>query len=171
MQAVHETGHVLAAWQTGAKVERVILHPLTFSRTDTIENPHPLFVCWSGAVFGILFPLSLALIGFIFDLPYRHLFRFFAGFCCVANGAYLGFDFSEIGPTDAGLLMEHGAKRYQLVVFGIVSIALGLFLWHGQAKCFGFGRETDPVSWKTALTVFVLLFVVVIFEIMGYNFT
>ena len=34
MQAVHESGHVIGAWMTGGRVERVVLHPLTISRTD-----------------------------------------------------------------------------------------------------------------------------------------
>jgi len=33
MQAVHEFGHVLGAWLTGGRVERVVLSPLTISRT------------------------------------------------------------------------------------------------------------------------------------------
>ncbi|GHT14740.1 hypothetical protein FACS1894170_11960 [Planctomycetales bacterium] len=169
MQVLHETGHVLAAWLTGAKIERVVLHPLSFSRTDIAENPLPLFVYWSGAVFGVLFPLFLALVGEAFRLPFRHLLRFFAGFCLVANGSYLGFDFSKSGPTDAGLLIEHGAERYQLLVFGVLSVALGLFLWHRQSKHFGFGSEAQPVSSKTVVGVFVLLLALIALEIIGFE--
>ena len=34
MQAVHELGHAIGAWISGGHVERVVLHPLTISRTD-----------------------------------------------------------------------------------------------------------------------------------------
>jgi predicted Zn-dependent protease len=34
MQAVHELGHVLGAWWTDGDVSRVVLHPLSISRTD-----------------------------------------------------------------------------------------------------------------------------------------
>ena len=34
MQAVHEAGHVLGARVTGGRVERIVLYPLTISRTD-----------------------------------------------------------------------------------------------------------------------------------------
>lgn len=44
MQAIHEVGHVLGATLSGARVVQVVLHPLTISRTDLAENPHPLFV-------------------------------------------------------------------------------------------------------------------------------
>lgn len=33
MQALHEAGHVIHAWLSGATVERVELHPLELSRT------------------------------------------------------------------------------------------------------------------------------------------
>lgn len=44
MQAIHECGHVLGAWLTGGQVARVVLNPLTLSRTDLAENPRPLVV-------------------------------------------------------------------------------------------------------------------------------
>lgn len=58
MQAVHEFGHVVGAWLTGGQVDRVVLHPLTISRTDLARNPHPLLVVWAGPVFGCLLPLD-----------------------------------------------------------------------------------------------------------------
>ena len=57
MQAVHELGHVLGAWLTGGGIARVILNPLTISRTELAHNPSPLLVVWSGPLFGILSPL------------------------------------------------------------------------------------------------------------------
>jgi hypothetical protein len=44
MMAVHELGHVLHAWLSGAVVARVVLGPFEMSRTDLWRNPHPLFV-------------------------------------------------------------------------------------------------------------------------------
>src|SRR3954454_20608537 len=57
MQAVHESGHVLGAWLTGGQVARVVLYPLTISRTDLIHNPRPLVVVWAGPWVGVLVPL------------------------------------------------------------------------------------------------------------------
>jgi Peptidase M50B-like len=51
MQAIHESGHVFGAWLTGGRVTRVVLHPLTISRTDLAHNPSPLAVVWAGPVF------------------------------------------------------------------------------------------------------------------------
>ena len=134
MLSVHELGHVLAAWSSGATVERVVLLPI--SRTDTNGVRYPLFVYGAGAVFGAVFPVLLWLAALSVHSRFAYLFRFFAGFCLVANGSYIGGDFSTIGPTDAGLLIEEGASRATLTLFGLISVASGLFLWHGQSRFF-----------------------------------
>ena len=59
MQTFHEAGHVLGAWITGGQVQRVILHPLTFSRTDVHPNVHPLLVAWMGPMVGVLLPAGV----------------------------------------------------------------------------------------------------------------
>ena len=134
MLSVHELGHVLAAWSSGATVERVVIFPI--SRTDTVNVEYPLLVYSTGAVFGSVFSVLLWLIARGIRLNTAYLFRFFAGFCLIANGAYIGFDFSIVGPTDAGLLIEHGASRWILVLFGVLCVSGGLFLWHGQSRNF-----------------------------------
>ena len=134
MEAVHECGHVLAAWFSGATVERVELWPI--SRTDTNDVRYPILVHGAGAVFGALFPLLLWWFVRLVRRDDSHFFRFFAGFCLIANGAYIGCDFSVTGPTDAGLLIVHGASRWILIMFGIFCVSGGLFLWHGQSRFF-----------------------------------
>ncbi len=59
MQAVHELGHLLAAWLTGGRIAKVVLFPLSISRTDLAHNPHPLVVVWSGPLLGVALPLIL----------------------------------------------------------------------------------------------------------------
>jgi hypothetical protein len=134
MEAVHECGHVLAAWGSGATVERVVF--IWISCTETANVEYPLFVYGAGAVFGALFPLLLWLVVGGLRLKIAYLFRFFAGYCLIANGAYIGCDFSVVGPTDAGMLIEHGASRLILVLFGVLCVSGGLFLWHGQSRFF-----------------------------------
>jgi hypothetical protein len=90
MQQVHELGHVLGAAATGGRVERVVLHPLTISRTDVAENRRPLVVVWAGPLVGILLPLVLWGATALLRLRLAFLLRFFAGFCLIANGAYIG---------------------------------------------------------------------------------
>src|SRR5258707_10264948 len=90
MMIVHEFGHVVGAWLTGGTVAKVVLHPLTISRTDLSYNPQPLIVVWAGPVLGVWLPLAAWGGAVLLRLPGRYLLRFFAGFCLIANGAYIG---------------------------------------------------------------------------------
>ncbi len=69
---------------------------------------------------------------------WAYLAAFFAGFCLIANGAYLAFGWT-IGAGDAGDLLRHGAAVWQLVLFGLPTMALGLWFWNGLGPHFGFG--------------------------------
>jgi hypothetical protein len=191
MQAVHECGHVLHAWASGGTAVRVVLHPLEISRTDVSPNPHPQFVAWGGAVWGCLIPLGLlAAVRIVEWRDQRHfearpsvfqtqasgaasaprffawLVRFFGGFCLIANGGYLAAGpFDGIG--DAGDLLNNGAPSWSLIVFGAVTIPVGLWLWHGLGPRLGLGSDTGPVSRRGIVAVLAALIVVVVAELVG----
>ena len=55
--------------------------------------------------------------------------QFFAGFCLVANGAYLGAGW-KANAGDAADLVDYGTPAWVLVVFGVVTTGAGLYLWH-----------------------------------------
>lgn len=153
-QAVHEAGHLLGAWLTGGRVERVVLHPLTISRTDLAANPNPLVVVWAGPVFGIAAPLLVWVIAAAIRLPGAFLLRFFAGFCLLANGLYIGIgSFDRVG--DCGVMLRHGSAMWQLWLFGVLTAPLGLFLWHGQGPQFGLGSAKGKVSRGVTYATFV----------------
>jgi hypothetical protein len=145
MQQVHELGHVLGAWLTGGQVERVVLPIVGFSRTDLAANPRPLVVAWSGPAFGAMAPLMAWLAAAAIRMPVAFVLRFFAGFCLVANGLYLGVGaFDKVG--DCGDLLRHGAQTWQLWLFGLATAPAGLWLWHGLGPKFGLGANAQPVS-------------------------
>lgn len=145
MQAVHELGHVLAATFTGGTVARVVIHPLAISRTDLASNPAPTTVAWGGPLVGVALPLLLT--GTIRLLRLRRgraeseitadrrwtaaqfLGDYFAGFCLIANGVYIGVG-SFDGVGDAGDLLRHGTPRWMLLAFGLASSIGGLLVWH-----------------------------------------
>jgi hypothetical protein len=144
MQAVHELGHILAARLTGGRVTGVALHPLGISRTDLAENPRPLVVAWAGPVVGAVAPLVAWQTAAACRSAIAFLLRFFAGFCLVANGLYLGLgSFGRIG--DCGEILRHGSTPWQLWLFGLVTVPAGFALWHGLGRHFGFARSL-PVS-------------------------
>jgi hypothetical protein len=74
-------------------------------------------------------PLAIAIVlGGAGRLLSRSLF-FFAGFCLIANGLYIGVgSFEAIG--DAGDMLRHGSPRWTLILFGAVSALFGLWVWH-----------------------------------------
>jgi hypothetical protein len=161
MQAVHELGHVLGAWLTRGEVARVVLYPLTISRTDLARNPSPLLVVWAGPVIGVLLPLALWGIAAAARLPGAFVLRFFAGFCFVANGAYISAgSFGSIG--DCGEMLRHGSPLWTLWLFGIVTIPLGLVLWNGQGAYFGLGSGQGCVHRGAAYATFVACILLVI---------
>lgn len=160
MQQVHELGHVLAAVATGGEVERVVLHPLTISRTDLAANPRPLIVVWAGPLLGALLPLVAWSVALAVRLRVAFLLRFFAGFCLIANGAYIGAgSFGGIG--DCGEMLRHGSPIWLLWLFGLATVAAGLALWNGQGKYFGIGHNVAGVD-TAAVIASVLALVVVL---------
>src|SRR5262245_19103785 len=90
MQAVHESGHILAAYATGGAVTGVDLHPLHISQTQVRPNPSPRLVIWAGPFLGSLFPLLAWGVTRLARLSGQKGLQFFAGFCLIANGVYLG---------------------------------------------------------------------------------
>lgn len=155
MQVVHEFGHVLGAFFSGGRVTRVVLHPFTFSRTDVNPNPHPLLVVWSGPLIGTILPLLALYLAYLLQLPGFYLFRFFAGFCLIANGTYIGLG-SFQGIADAGDMLRYGSSMWQLLLFGLFTVPFGLYLWNGLGVKFGLGLAGGRVSRSAALISFAL---------------
>jgi hypothetical protein len=159
MQAIHEFGHVVGAWITGGRVERVVLHPLTISRTELDHNPNPLVVVWAGPIVGAAAPLLLWAVVAAARLRAVFVLRFFAGFCLLANGLYIGVgSFDGIG--DCGEMLRQGSAMWQLWLFGALTAPIGLWLWHRQGPHFGLrpanGRVDRGVAYF-ALAMFVAL--------------
>lgn len=145
MMAVHEFGHVVAAWSSGGTVTHVVLHPLAISRTDVEPNPHPLVVVWSGPLVGVAAPLVIWAAAAAARVRLAFMTRFFAGFCLIANGAYIGGG-SFAGVGDAGVMGRYGTPIWALWLFGLVAVPLGLFLWHRLGPSFGFGESRGRVD-------------------------
>ena len=165
MQAVHEFGHVVGAWATGANITKVALHPCIISRTDLGHNPHPSFVVWAGPIIGSVLPLSAFLVAAICRSPGVYLFRFFAGFCLIANGFYIAFGPPE-GGADTGVMALHGSPRWVMVLFGLLTAPLGMYLWHRQGPHFGLGEAEGKVSRKAVIVSASLLLAIVAVELM-----
>lgn len=160
MLAIHEFGHVLHAWLSGGTVAGVDLPLAGFSQTRVSPNPQPQFVAWGGAVWGSLLPLVCWAIVRRRAPALAFLAAFFAGFCCIANGAYLAAGSFVGGANDADdahELLRHGAQRWQLIAFGFVASAIGVSLWHGLGNSFGLGDSPSAIESKAVAAAVIVL--------------
>lgn len=87
-----------------------------------------------------------------FKLPGQYMFRFFAGFCLVANGVYIGIGWALSDGADPSVMTENGSPRWLLVLFGLLAAPLGLYLWHRQGPHFGLAEAKGKVNMCAALT-------------------
>jgi len=165
MQAVHELGHVTAAVVSGGRISKVVLHPATISSTTLSSDPHPLFVVWMGPVVGAALPLLMLAIARSLKMRCAYLAQFFAGFCLIANGAYLACG-SFQGVGDAGVLLRHGTPIWLLWLFGVLTIPAGLWLWNGLGPHFGLGSASGRVDPVAAYTMLGMSVVVVTLELL-----
>jgi hypothetical protein len=175
MMALHEAGHVLNGWLSGARLAGIYLPVVGFSRTDFVANPHPLFVAWGGAVWGCLLPLLLLAVIRLFVAAcslaisaitdrsfmtgrYVCLLTWFTGFCWIANGAYLmGGALICRGGDDAGVILQHGGAKWQVIAFSGAAVAAGLYLWNGLGLHFDLGPARGKVDRKAAIGMAIVL--------------
>ncbi len=140
MQLVHEAGHVLHAWISGGAVVKVDLPLIGFSSTTVQPNPHPHFVTWGGPLWGMTLPVALMMVATARRWRWTFLNRFFAGFCLIANGAYLGVGWlADAG--DAADLLRYGSPAWLLTLIGVIALATGLGCWNNLGPHFGFTRQ------------------------------
>ena len=149
MMAIHELGHVIGAMATGGSIRTVVLHPMTFSRTDVSPNPWPSIVVWLGPILGAGLPL-IALALFRKNGVSRNISRFFAGFCLIANGAYIALgSIDRIG--DCGVMLKHGTPLWSMYAFGIVTIPAGFWIWHQLGAAGEFLANPQHVTKQMAI--------------------
>ena len=129
MQATHEVGHLLAGWfSTKHKVTGFAIPLLGFSSTTMSVYPRPAWVVWAGFVTGVLIPLAVWILARLLRCQAEGALRYFAGFCLLANGAYLGLGWVErVGDLDE--LMLHGTPTWVFIIMGLAMALAGRWLW------------------------------------------
>jgi hypothetical protein len=114
---------------------------------------------------GSLLPLAAFGLASLSRIPGVYLFRFFAGFCLVANGVYIGTGWLFANGADPGVMIEHGSPKWLLVVFGLLTFPAGLYLWHRQGHHFGLAEANGHVSIAATVVSAALLIALVAFEL------
>ncbi|MCC6969309.1 MAG: hypothetical protein IT434_03735 [Phycisphaerales bacterium] len=146
MMLVHECGHVIAAWSTGSHVEAVRVPWLGFSQTIVPTTDWPRVVAASGAALGSALPflawLTIRCMPRIRRGTACAIARYFAGFCLLANGVYVGCAvLLPVGDTED--LVRMGVPAWTLTVIGWPIAAAGVAMWNGMAKSIGTRARID----------------------------
>ncbi|MCC5823066.1 MAG: hypothetical protein LAT64_07565 [Phycisphaerales bacterium] len=140
LQWTHEAGHVLAGLATGAGIQRVVLDPLIFSRTDLSPNPRPLIACWGGPIIGSILGAGLPVAVSTVARRWRPVTHAVACAVLLGNGAYIGL--GVIQPVgDAATLLALGTPRWLLAAFGLACFALAAPLYRVIIR--------PPIRWPT----------------------
>ncbi|QDU00915.1 hypothetical protein V6x_05920 [Gimesia chilikensis] len=167
MMGLHELGHVLGGLLTGGEVARIVLHPLAISRTDLAVNPQPAIVVWAGPLIGVLLPVGLLIAARLANWSQAGLVQFFAGFCLIANGAYIaGGALDGIG--DCGVMRQTGSPLWLMWGFGLMTVPAGFVLWHRLGSIRDWWQHPERTSehsaWTMLLTVMTLVVLMVCFS-------
>jgi hypothetical protein len=140
MMLVHESGHVIGARFTRGQVKQVVWHPFVFSRTDVEPNPSPIVEVWAGPLVGCAIPFALFLLTKPIRWRLKYMLSFFASFCLIANGFYIGIGSIEpIGDTRQ--LVHLGVSRITILAFGIVTSSIGFWMLNAVSPELGFGHK------------------------------
>ena len=115
---VHECGHMLSAILGGASIIDVELRPWKLSHTLIADSDHQIMDAWMGPIFGAVFPALLFLM--LKQTRLKTILGFFAGFCLVGNGVYIGIGW--LGPYgDAEVMVQLGVPVAIMITFGLVA--------------------------------------------------
>lgn len=90
------------------------------------------------------------------------LLQFFAGFCCLTNGAYLGVGvFDRVG--DADEILKAGTPPWMLILFGLIASLSGMATWHRLGSPLALLRGQNKLDpWLVRGLVATLVLVIVV---------
>ena len=93
----------------------------------------------------------------------RQVAQFFAGFCLIANGAYISLGWTDrVG--DCGEMLRTGTPIWAMLAFGGITIPLGLYLWHGLGSIKHFVRTPSLVTGRMAYSTVGVLMILLVAE-------
>jgi hypothetical protein len=120
-------------------------------------------VVWAGPIVGVIDPLLAWLL--VRWLRKREptqwqgiesAITFLAGFCLLANGAYLGLGWIDrVG--DTGVMMRLGTPVWLMVGFGVLCAVGGFALWHQMGPWLGLKQIRQTQTRQLVLTSLILL--------------
>ena len=120
MTTVHELGHLIGGWATGATLVDADLWPWHLPYSIFDPDPQPLVTLWSGPILGAAAPVLGAL------FLRREWAWFIAYFCILANGMYITAGlYSGDSQLDTTKLLRNGAHPIAIWVYCGLTLLLG----------------------------------------------
>lgn len=120
MAWTHEGGHIVGGWLMGGHLQYAELRPWLLPYSHFEPDPQPLVTLWAGPIFGAVVPWRIALM-----VPRVHT-RFIAGFCLLANGAYLATAaYAGDALLDTTKLLAAGAWSVSIGMYCLITITVG----------------------------------------------
>ena len=117
---VHECGHLVGGWLSGATLVSCDLAPWRLPYSLHAPDPQPLVTLWCGPLIGSLAPFAAA------AALRRRWAWFIADFCLLANGVYLAAAWvTGDSQLDTARLLAAGAHPATIVIFCTSTIAIG----------------------------------------------
>ncbi len=147
MLLTHEIGHLIAAGCTGAVVLQSNLLPWVLPCTLIEQNPHPHVVAWGGITSGVGIPIVIWGVLTWLQRPAAATGAGLAGFCLLANGAYLAAGGGE-SLTDTGVLRALGWSNGLLIVVGLVLAVPGYWLCRRDVLAQHALVQRGEVGWR-----------------------
>ncbi len=123
---LHELGHALAAWGGGDAVQRIVIHPFSWSYTYYADTPnHPALVSGAGVIFAALAGACVLAICWSWRGFWAVLVTMTAVCALIDNGVYLVVDGILRAGGDATSLIELGLPAGLVMGLGLVVAAAG----------------------------------------------
>ena len=62
------------------------------------------------------------------------------------------------------IMLLNGTPKWVMILIGLIMVASGLFIWHGQGKYYGLGKEKEKINPMAIILSLILFFGILIFE-------
>lgn len=123
---LHELGHALAAWAIGGTVQRIVVHPFSWSSTlyETVPS-HPLLVHSAGVIFAVLVGVLLLVLRWSWYNPWAELLSLTAICAIIDNGIYLIVDSTLGAGGDGTSLLAMGLPWALVAGLGVMLALAG----------------------------------------------
>jgi hypothetical protein len=120
MTTGHESGHIVAGWLCGGKLQQASIAPWSLPFSVFAPDPYPLITLWGGPILGVLVPLLAA------SIVRRAWMWFIAHFCLLANGSYLACAWiTGERYLDTARLLDAGTHPLTLALYCAMTIGVG----------------------------------------------